>query len=1063
MGATPGTYENITHSATSGNGLGYKCTVVLDSATNVSSIIFTSVPSTIFNHGGQQLSIKHRGAKYAAGDTLTFAAADVGGGSQDVIVTLTANDLITEHRIYPSIDYVGQVPTGYDGTFLNFIRDTNIKKFQYTGYIKIHNDADKALNSSQLFRNHYTNEGNFISATSPETNKFDGSFYYFNYTHILGRIDNNNLYKGWRENTGLTDQSSAEKQDSYQLFIPFFVETEGVTPTRSNYHDPIASGAFSMTRLDGNTFFEFSRVFDKMAQWTETGTINATTNPIGFGPSHLYTDMWAIVKKLKADNQSMIGYGEYTETHSSDGHDHPNEIDFSATDDVEVSKTYQSETIDERIYSGTTLPNLHIGYQETDKRTKWMSLRFGFNFEDNTRWPNKQTYSFYNNSDSNAFRFLSADSSNGLQYKVLSKCDTQYGAEVYFKPVFNTLATNVTKIELDALTQSTGITGSVSVKSNSRTKGRLVFKIVESDITTNANNGKDGSGGTAAFPKINQWLQFTNDLTGHYLVSETPTSGQITANVKTGRNNIQESTPENIHQIVSHNINHTGYVVTHYIEIDNVTYTNGTADVDIFYRVMRIAKDCTWDFTPSEIELNKLTNRFTRLPDTNKCHTVVGASAYYPWTGHTPTRREATNESVLSMYVGLDVDGKPNDDYVVRRSLNSIATDNGANNSFINDRSYSCLITDGIKDLHTDVLFTKNGTSNNYIRIANMQNLKGIVSIGETFPITIFKSPKNLLSKRCNLGSTVDIVEEVDEIVNNTLEAANIDYQVKYENNTDLYFTGNQYIGANGFYTLTELLKLKNKRLVIDGKSFETREMIPTNFYTDIRLSENDTAVQVSEVKRLSSSFDKFNSVTVYGDAVKATARNRKSIKEIGRVVEKEITDLSLKTQKLVEDKAKLELNVVDSLDSQISFRVPKERIPYVKAGHVITLSYPSQDIPTGYYQVLEIQDTFGRLPKITVGKYSKTMASTYADLTLKNLEIDGNLRGDRYSDTTPPLTEALEPTVRGTKLTITRTGGTTTNIGFNNLIGFNSNVGFVSGSGTTVETVLDDDLTEGY
>ena len=1071
-GATPGTYVNVNHSATSGDGIGYKCTVILDSATNVSSIIFTSVDSAVFNYGGQQLIMKHRGAKYAAGDTLTFAAADVGGGSQDIVVTLHANDLITEHRIYPSIDYVGSpTSSAYDGTFVNTpIRNTTMRKWQYTGYIKIHADASTKLSSYTSFDDHYTNEGNYMSATSPQAAAYNNSFYYFNYTHILGRINNSgNFYQGQFEGTTISSQSNAEKQDSYHLFIPFFINPDGSAPTRANLHEPITSSEFRFSRLRASTKAELSRVFDKMAQWEETGTINATTNPIGYAPSHLYTDLWAVVKKLKADNQSMVGLGSYTETHTSDGHDHPFELDESATDDVDVTKRFVTETIDEDIYSGTTIPNLHIGYQETDKNSKWLSIRYAFNFEDNTSWPNKTTYSFYGSSANTSFRFLSSDKTNGINYKDLSKCDTQYGAEIYFKPVFNTSATNVTKIELDNLTQSTGIPGSVSVKSNSRTKGRLVFKIVESDITTNANNGKDGNGDTAAFPRINQWLQFANDLTGHYLVSETSSSssGTITANSKTGRNFIQESIPENIHQIVSHNINQTGFVVTHYIEIDNVTYTNNTADIDMFYRVMRIAKDCTWDFTPSEIELNKLTNRFTRIPGENKCHTVVGASAYFPMHGYTMTQREATNESILSMYVGLDVDGKPNDDYVLRRSLNSIATDNGANNSFINDRSYNCLLTDGIKDIQTDILFTKNGTpsdfnaENNYIRIANMENLKGIVSVGETFPITIFKSPKNLLSKRCNIGASVDVVEEVDEIVNNTLESVNIDYQVKYENNTDVYYTGNQYIGANGFYTLTELLKFKNKRLVIDGKSFETREMIPTNFYTDVRLSENDSSVQVSEIKRVSSSFDKFNSVTVYGDAVKATARNRQSIKDTKRVIEKEITDLSIKSQKSVEDKARAELNVVDTLDSQISFRIPKERIPYVKAGHVITISYPSQGIPTGYYQVLEIQDTFGRLPKLTVGKYSKTMASTYADLTLKNLEIDGNIRGDRYSSTSSPLTEALEPKVRATKLKITKTGGTTTNIGFNNLIGFNSIIGFVSGSGTTTTTILDEDLTE--
>jgi len=1063
--ANAGTYSNVVATSTSGNGRGYTCTIILDSASNVSSIIYKSVNLTFTN----DFTAKHRGSKYAQNDTITFAKAQF-GSSQDIIVTVGQNDIITENRIYCGIDIVAPYALANDSEFLEPIRNTTTKKWAYTGFIKVRATGPDKLSVFNTTKKHYSNNGDFISATSPDSvlETAPNFSYFFNYTHILGSLQQNNeLYKGFKEDTGLSGQNAAEKQDSYHLFIPLFLSTDQ-SPTRSNKFDPIATNALKNSRLIGNGInFELSRVIDKLSQWQEDsniiGTINATTNPLGHGPFHLYTDMWGIIKRLKKDNQSMIGFGEYSESHESDGHDHPNELDDTATDDVSVTKSHNSQTIEEEVYSGSTLPNLHIGYMETDQRSKWPSLRFSYNFEDNSSWSAKEPYNFDGNSEIKGFKFLSASNINArlVTEKDLSRCDTQYGAEVYYKPTFNTLAANVTKIELDSLTQSSGITGTPAVKPNSRTKGRLQFKIEEIDITTNANNGKNGAGGVIPFPKINQWLQFANDLTGHYLVSETPTSSSITANTKVGRNFIQESIPENIHQIVSHTMNHTGTTVIHYIEIDNVTYTNNAADIDVFYRVMRIAKDCTFEFTPNEIELNKLTNRFTRVPDTNSCHTSVGASQYYPWRGSTRVRPEATNESVLSMYLGLDVDGKPNDDYVVRRSLDSIATDNGTSNSFINNKSYSMLLTDGLNDYNQDVFFSKNGTNSNLIRLSSMRNMKGIISFGETFSITTFKSPKNFLAKRCNIGSTVDIVDEVDEIVNGLLETNNINYDTKYENNTDMYYTGNKYIGGNGFYTVTELLRYKNKRLIIDGKTIEKREMLPLNFYTDIRLSEDDQSSQITELKRTQSSFDKFNIVTVYGDGVKGHSRNRKSIKSTGREIEKEITDLSIKTQKGVDDKAESELSLIGALDTQVEFRVPRERIPYLKAGQVITLAYPSQEIETGYYQVLEIQNTFGRLPKLTVGRYSQDMASSFAALNLKNIETAGLLRGDKYISGSKTVQEDIETTIKDRKLVVIQTSGISTLAGFNNLIGFNSTVGFFHSTGVTNTTILDIDLME--
>ena len=90
-------------------------------------------------------------------------------------------------------------------------------------------------------------------------------------------------------------------------------------------------------------------------------------------------------------------------------------------------------------------------------------------------------------------------------------------------------------------------------------------------------------------------------------------------------------------------------------------------------------------------------------------------------------------------------------------------------------------------------------------------------------------------------------------------------------------------------------------------------------------------------------------------------------------------------------------------------------------------------------------------------------MASQYTDIIIKNQEIDGQIRGDRYADKTAPITEGIEPIIKPMKLKVTKsttTLGANTTIGFNNLIGFNSNIRFVTTTLATPEVILDEDLT---
>jgi hypothetical protein len=1078
IGGTVGTYTAVVTTTNNTNrARGFICDITLDSPTNVSSIVFHEESSSVFI--GK--NIHYKGAHYQAGDTVTIAGSAV-GSSQDIIITLQNSDLTTEHRIY--LFQTGQA-SGQNNNALNYedvITGTNIKRCDYTGLLKMTADGQDEPQDIHSYEVR-TNEGDFIANSIAYTG-LRAENYFFNYTTILGALDNDDgFYKGVYEDTAITTQTDAEKQKGYHIFIPYHVtggsrnnlhESVGAlplkrgTPIRFGSLLPFSQGVdVDLRSTQGNTTKSLSRVIDAFSEWDD-GTQTANTRPVGYAPSHLYTDTMLVIKRLKAHNHSMLG--------QSKGFPMQNAHIYGDTTSI------NTKINTEEIYNGSTIPNLHLSFCFTDSQSSFPSILYAYNFTDVSQYPNRTTYGFestgtqaYGSVSTNNHRFLSSTGGRNVVddrgNDLLDKSDQIYGAEILFKLNLSLLASNVSVIELDNLSQTSG---SLTLNANgSTTNGRAVIKIEQVDIASEDGFSTNNAGTlvnvdvSSSFNKINQWVNFVNDLTGHYLVSEQDLSNNdIPLYIHSRRNDVQESTANLIHQVISHNINHNGTTITHYIEIDNVPYSNGSHQLYNMYRVMRIAKDCTFDFTPNDVEMYKLSNRFTRMPAENKCYTLVGNSNIFPHRGAASTNLTACNEAVLSMYVGLDVDGKPNSDYIVKRVNNSFATVDGNNNTFIKNKSYNCLVTDGITDLNKDLLFTGDGSLSNPDRIVfsgQMKNLKGIVSIGEAFSVTTQRNPINNTVKRCNIASTVDIVEEVDEITNTILETNNIQFNPEYNVTNDLYYIGNNYIGNNAFSVINRLLNYKNKRLYIDGRNIKGLDNIPDEWKTNIVLSENDVDSQVSNIKRIQSTFDFFNHVVVYGDGVKGTGRNRQSIKETDRTITKEITDLTIKTQKAADDLAISTVETLDSLNSQVEFQIPRFKIPYLKAGHIITLDYPTQKIPTNFYQVLEIQTIFGQLPKVILGKYSQSLAGVYTDIIIKNQETDGQLRGDNFTDETANVSEDDDSFIQPMKLKITKTttaSSSNSTIGFNNLIGFNSSVGFVSTSSSSQEVILDEDLT---
>jgi len=128
--------------------------------------------------------------------------------------------------------------------------------------------------------------------------------------------------------------------------------------------------------------------------------------------------------------------------------------------------------------------------------------------------------------------------------------------------------------------------------------------------------------------------------------------------------------PNHIIYVKEHKRNVTGKVVAHELLLDNVPLDNSGA-IDFYdnYRIMRPAETCLWRNSPNEIDINCLSSRTTKRPDSdlmygdtpnllriNKDQEFLGPdtkNSNYQLQAHT-----GINEAVMSMYVAIDPDAR---------------------------------------------------------------------------------------------------------------------------------------------------------------------------------------------------------------------------------------------------------------------------------------------------------------------------------------------------------------------------------------------------------------------
>jgi len=599
---------------------------------------------------------------------------------------------------------------------------------------------------------------------------------------------------------------------------------------------------------------------------------------------------------------------------------------------------------------------------------------------------------------------------------------------------------------------------------------------------------------------VNQWLRYSPNLQGCYLVSQAgiiwDTAIDTYASTDVEQCTATDIIPERILYVISHTVTGSHSSQIHHLVLDNIPshqqHDSSLSGGDYnYFRVMRPAETCIWPFQKdNNIDLYRLTSKYTKMAYENKTYGQIPSWAYqgeqagneqHIFTSRTTGNTTVGwNEAALSMYVIIDPDAqnytstnnttKRNTGHLVLRKY---ATLFGTGKTYANGNNYDMLLNDGNNTFRTTIspeayysndIDASASDLTNYctLKFSNLDKIpkmNGIVSLGEIFTVKS-RSKVNLNNvKTAHIGTTVTICDEAEKAAENIFKDNSLEFS--NESVEFPYFSATNLQGIDAHAAVNYLLNYKNKELVLDKGDFEIVKSNSNLEETDIEIKEENTDIKLIEVSQEESSFDFYNEITVYGNKVKGTKRNSSSIRDVGRKTLEEF-DESLTTQTEVDKRARELLTLHTKGTKKYGLKLFDTGLEWIKAGDVISINYPKEHIPYGHYKVMQVKHTTTGFIELEVGLYSKGLEDRLADLFIQNKKTNAHLRGDKFK--TPAKEEEYLSTlkIKPIKLIVKRTyvGGSQL-IGFNTTFGFSTVFGFsaTGSSGSTTETVLEKEL----
>ena len=583
-------------------------------------------------------------------------------------------------------------------------------------------------------------------------------------------------------------------------------------------------------------------------------------------------------------------------------------------------------------------------------------------------------------------------------------------------------------------------------------KARLNLDTSESNITRNTYKGANNK--DIYFYRItnSEILDYITDLTGCYLASEVGKEfGTGTATGTTG--GINNTIPNNLGYVLSHEIETDNTTLTHIIQVD--------ADLaDGFYRIMQPNETAFYDFTPNKIKLNTLSSEYTKVAYENRTYTTTRdySLAYGSGERDSPfAGNVGHNEAVLSMYVLVDTDAQSefllsNREEVVPRT-HTEAYIILADVESVYENQYSMCITDGNNTHKTSINQRYLGaTQGSYIEFGEMQEKHGLVSMSETFTVT---TPANILFqlKRAMIGSVVNISHEADNVLNDLLESNDIEYEIP--DSTYPLFLAPNFKSVDLFSAINYVLKRKDKELIYEDDKFKIKESTDADLYPSLVISDRNQKIQIKDFKKSSGLFDFYNEIIVYGSAHVSKKRNLRSIERVGKKT-LEVEDPSIFTQEDVDEKASELLRLHSKLNEKISIELGHSGLSQLRAGDTISLELIQENVPKNQYQILEMEHRIDGFVKLELGRFSKGMEDRFAELLISTNANRAKLRSRGLIQPNENVSVLDLASMRERKLLIQKreSSATTNKIGFVRTIGFSAPLATGTITTTTVREV---------
>ena len=459
------------------------------------------------------------------------------------------------------------------------------------------------------------------------------------------------------------------------------------------------------------------------------------------------------------------------------------------------------------------------------------------------------------------------------------------------------------------------------------------------------------------------WLKHL-DLTGCYLV-------RTTANNMDNTNSL--SGDGNFAFVLSHEVDHTN-------ASKMVLVTKGQPNSYGEYKILQPNHTTFYEFSPNTIDIGVLDSKYTKMPTTNECYTSLKSHATNDSTMD-DNDSQKDREGVGSAYVLVDLSGKVSAD----KTIVNIAMQD----SFVDSLPNNVCLSDGDTTFKSGL--TKNGHKLTFERL---KTLKGVTSVSEIMTVEVSKD-FNTDSKRCNIGNTVSIVEESEDMVLNLLENENLEVVVKNEPNYPV-FTSPDFKGTDLLTAVRYLLGKKNRDInIIDGK-YVIDNKNANDKYANVILSESGK-YNIYEYEKEKTSFNVYNEIIVYGSSHKSVKKDIRSIKKIGRKT-LEIFDSKLTTQEDADLEARTNLRLHSDLNYSYKVTVSSNGLEQIKSGDIIQLEIPRENIQRDEFIILSISHKLSNLMELELGKYSKSLGDRLVEIIREGNATKSYIRQNNFS-----------------------------------------------------------------